>query len=342
MGGEGIRQRVTDSWDHLLETAILAPSPHNVQPWAIRIEDCSTATLFMDLQRALPQEDVTGSFLISAMGLFLETLAIAAAHQHKKLSYVVSEDLPEIPKRIRVADELLPIAKMRLDDESNVKSEFEIDLVIRRATARMAYEATPVPEESLRRLAEVAAARGAIFGSTADRAEIRAIADVNIATIFHDLNDANYHGEIAPWFRCGERQERGHRDGLSSRCMSMSSLELSIAKNAPGLLRLPGLSAGAAAHYRRAFATPCIGWLSGDFWEPMAALKSGHALMRFWLSVTAEGLSLHPLGNLVTNRSAAKQIESITGATNVWLVFKLGYAGNVPRSLRRPLADFLR
>ena len=296
----------------------------------------------MDLQRALPQEDVTGSFLISAMGLFLETLAIAAAHQHKKLSYVVSEDLPEIPKRIRVADELLPIAKMRLDDESNVKSEFEIDLVIRRATARMAYEATPVPEESLRRLAEVAAARGAIFGSTADRAEIRAIADVNIATIFHDLNDANYHGEIAPWFRCGERQERGHRDGLSSRCMSMSSLELSIAKNAPGLLRLPGLSAGAAAHYRRAFATPCIGWLSGDFWEPMAALKSGHTLMRFWLSVTAEGLSLHPLGNLVTNRSAAKQIESITGATNVWLVFKLGYAGNVPRSLRRPLADFLR
>ncbi|MFY9720655.1 MAG: hypothetical protein WAK16_13535, partial [Candidatus Cybelea sp.] len=265
-----------------------------------------------------------------------------AAHQNKKLTYIVIEDLPEIPKRIRVADELLPIAKMRLNDESNVKSEFDVELVIRRATARMAYEATPVPQEPLRRLAEVAAAQETIFGSTANRAAIRAIADVNIATIFHDLNDANYHDEIAPWFRCGERQERVHRDGLSSRCMSMSSLELSIAKNAPGLLRVPGLSAGAASHYRRAFATPCIGWLSGDFWEPMAALKSGHALMRFWLSVTAEGLSLHPLGNLVTNGAAAKQIESITGAMNVWLVFKLGYARNVPRSLRRPVADFLR
>jgi len=38
--------------------------------------------------------------------------------------------------------------------------------------------------------------------------------------------------------------------------MSMSSLELSIAKNAPGLLRVPGLSAGVASHYRRALATP--------------------------------------------------------------------------------------
>jgi len=313
-----------------------------VQPWAIRIEDCSTATLFIDLQRSLPKEDVTGAFLISAMGLFLEALAIVAAHENKRLSYVVSDDLREIAKRIRVADELLPFAMLRLDAETNASSEFGIELVIRRATARMAYEATPVREKSLQRLAEVAAAQGAIFGSTANLAAIRAIADANITALFDDLNDANYHDEIAAWFRCGRRQEREHRDGLSSRCMSMSSLELSIAKNAPGLLHVPGLSAAAASHYRRALATPCIGWLSGGFWEPAAALDSGHALMRFWLAVTGEGLSLHPLGNLVTKHAAAKQFESITGATNVWLVFKLGYARNVPRSLRRPVTDFLR
>jgi len=333
---------VSETWSHLLETAILAPSPHNVQPWAIRVEDRSTATLFIDLQRSLPKEDVTGAFLISAMGLFLETLAIVAAHENKKLNYVVSDDLPAIAKRIRVADELLPFAKLHLDDDANVNAEFEVELVIRRATARMAYAATAVPEKSLQRLAEVAAAQGSIFGSTANRAAIRAIADANITALFDDLNDANYHDEIAPWFRCGGRQEREHRDGLSSRCMSISSLELSIAKNAPGLLHVPGLSAAAASHYRRALATPCIGWLSGDFWEPKGALNSGHMLMRFWLAATAEGLSLHPLGNLVTNRAAAKQFESITGAANVWLVFKLGYARNVPRSLRRPVADFLR
>ena len=333
---------MSDTWSHLLETAILAPSPHNVQPWAIRIEDRSTATLFIDLQRSLPKEDVTGAFLISAMGLFLETLAIVAAHESKKLSYAVSDDLPEIAKRIRVADELLPFAKLRLDDEANANSEFEVELVVRRATARMAYETTPVSERSLQRLADVAAAQGAIFGSTATRAAIRAIADANITALFDDLNDANYHDEIAPWFRCGGRQEQEHRDGLSSRCMSMSSLELAIAKNAPGLLRVPGLSAAAASHYRRALATPCIGWLSGDFWEPQAALNSGHMLMRFWLSVTAEGLSLHPLGNLVTNRAAAQKMESVTGTANVWLVFKLGYARDVPRSLRRPVAEFLR
>jgi hypothetical protein len=149
------------------------------------------------------------------MGLFLETLAIVAAHESKKLSYVVSDDLPEIAKRIRVTDELLPFAKLRLDDEANAKSEFEVELVVRRATARMAYETTPVSERSLQRLADVAAAQGAIFGSTATRAAIRAIADANITALFDDLNDANYHDEIAPWFRCGGRQEQEHRDGLS-------------------------------------------------------------------------------------------------------------------------------
>jgi len=92
---------------------------------------------------------------------------------------------------------LLPIAKLRLNDESNVHSEFDVGLVIRRATARMAYEAAPVPEKSLQRLAKIAAAQGATFGSTADPAAIRAIADVNIAAIFNDLNDTNYHDEIA-------------------------------------------------------------------------------------------------------------------------------------------------
>jgi nitroreductase len=331
-----------DCWERLLETAILAPSPHNVQPWAIRIEDSRTAMLFMDLQRVLPKEDVTGMFLISAMGIFLETLAIVAASENLHLRYVLCGELSEIAERIRVAEELLPIAKMYLENDAGAKPEFGVEHVVARATARMAYESTLVPQEALRRLTEVASARGVTFGSTADPSMIRAIADLNIAALFHDLNDANYHDEIAQWFRCGEKQERKHRDGLSNRCMSMSALELSIAKSAPGLLRVPGLSGAVAAHYRRALATPCMAWLSGDFWEPKAALNSGHTLMRFWLSVTAQGLSLHPMGNLVTNRTAAKQVESITGARNIWIIFKLGYARNVPRSLRRPVADFLR
>ena len=332
----------TALWTDLLATAILAPSPHNVQPWAVRIADRKTAVLFVDLQRALPKEDVTGSFLISAMGTFLETLAIAASNAQLRLEYELLCDLTTLPSRICVADELLPFAQLRLASADATKAEYTKEDVERRATARMAYEIAAVPETDLRRVGDVASAHGLRFGFTQDEATIRVMLGVNVDALFYDLNDPKYHDEIAMWFRCGVREERAHQDGLSSRCMCMSPMELSIAKRSPAVLRVPLVRDIAGLYYRRTLATPCVGWLSGDFWEPEAALRCGHALMRCWLTITQLGLSLHPLGNLVTNRDAAARIASLTGAKDIWFIFKLGYARNVPKSLRRPVAAFLR
>jgi nitroreductase len=122
----------------------------------------------------------------------------------------------------------------------------------------------------------------------------------------------------------------------------MSAFELSVAKNFPAPLMIPGIRDVARAYYRRALATPCIGWLTGAFWDPAGALGCGHALMNFWLAVAELGLSIHPLGNLVTNHDAATRIERITGAKDLWFIFKLGRARNVPKSLRRPVEAFLR
>jgi phenylacetate-CoA ligase len=51
-------------WHSLLETAIHAPSPHNVQPWRVRVLNDTEADLFIDSHRTLPKEDPTGSFII--------------------------------------------------------------------------------------------------------------------------------------------------------------------------------------------------------------------------------------------------------------------------------------
>ncbi len=74
-------------WTKLLETAIHAPSPHNVQPWRIKIIDDTNAELYIDSRRTLPKEDVTGSFIILTMGMFIEALKILAAPRGFQLSY---------------------------------------------------------------------------------------------------------------------------------------------------------------------------------------------------------------------------------------------------------------
>jgi nitroreductase len=68
-------------WKTLLETAIHTPSPHNVQPWRLRIVSDESADLLIEKRRTLPKEDLTGSFIILTMGLFIEALTILAANR---------------------------------------------------------------------------------------------------------------------------------------------------------------------------------------------------------------------------------------------------------------------
>ena len=63
-------------WQTLLETAILAPSPLNIQPWRVLIRDRFTADLYFDRLRLLPDGDRTGSFMIATAGIFIEALSM--------------------------------------------------------------------------------------------------------------------------------------------------------------------------------------------------------------------------------------------------------------------------
>src|SRR3954451_19659620 len=91
-------------WKTLLETALYAPSPHNVQPWRLRIVSDGSADLLLEKQRTLPKEDPTGSFIILTMGLFIEALIILAANHSLKLSYELYAPLSEFtPEHIAEA-----------------------------------------------------------------------------------------------------------------------------------------------------------------------------------------------------------------------------------------------
>ena len=59
--------------------AILAPNPHNRQPWLIRLAGLDQAVIFCDLDRRLPQTDPFDRQILIGFGCFLEIARIAAA-----------------------------------------------------------------------------------------------------------------------------------------------------------------------------------------------------------------------------------------------------------------------
>jgi hypothetical protein len=66
-------------WSPILDDARHYPSPHNSQPIMVRVTGESTAEVFYDLDRGLPAENFGIPFGHVCAGVFLESLATAAA-----------------------------------------------------------------------------------------------------------------------------------------------------------------------------------------------------------------------------------------------------------------------
>jgi hypothetical protein len=331
-------------WIPLLETAIHSPSPHNVQPWRVRILNDSEADLLIDSQRTLPKEDITGSFIILTMGMFIEALRLLAASNGLRLEHNEYHEPAWYAMEILQSRQqtFMPFARLRLIRDANAKSEFEPNLFLKRRTSRISLESKPVPPEITARLQQLATSWNQRYEPIVDPGTIEAILEKNTEALFADLNNPDYHDEIVEWFRFSDKQARSTRDGLDYRCMNTSRLAYWLTARFPKLLQLPVTRPLLAKTYRAQLGeVPTIGILAGDFWAPESAFRTGQFLMQFWLETSRHNLYLHPYGNLVTNEDASAWLYRTTRVSEIWLIFKLGYSREPPKSYRRSVEDIL-
>ena len=331
-------------WESLLETAIHAPSPHNVQPWRVKIHSDSEAGLFIEKRRTLPKEDVTGSFIILTMGLFIEALGILAANRSLSLSHELCRELSQFTSEAldKVGEDVLQFARLRLSPNGAAPSPYPDELFMTRRTSRISLLPRGVPVEAVRALSALAAEWGQKYEQITDAAAIERILAANTDALFEDLNASGYHDEIVEWFRFTDRQARSTRDGLDYRCMNTSRTAFWLVARAPQLLKFPVMRPLLKRIYRRQLGTvPTIGMLAGAFWKPEDAFQTGRFLMRFWLELARHDLYIHPYGNLVTNHAAAEWCERETGVPDIWLIFKIGYSTEPPMSFRRSVEEVL-
>ena len=331
-------------WRSILSTARHAPSPHNVQPWRVQLLSSHSAELFIDGGRTLPNEDTTGSFLLSAMGMFVEAIDLLAAQHGLRLEWRLHATMDEFAALVSRpnAPELIPFAALNLVDAPGTPIRYPTEIFLARRTSRVSLHPTPVPEASVARLTALAEAWGHRYTHLSSPETVEPILAQNIDAVFHDMNLAHYHDEITAWFRFTERQTAEHRDGLDWRCMNLSRLEFWLSARMSKILLFGPTRFFFKRRYRGQLGrVPAIGILSGDFFDSVHAIDSGRFLLRFWLELTSLGLYLHPYGNLVTNPSAAEWLETRTAVPKAWLVFKIGYSDVPPPSQRRLLADIL-
>ena len=305
-------------WRVLLETAARAPSPHNTQPWRLRIIDDRRADLFIDRKRVLPDEDITGCFMICAMGIFCETLKGVASHHKLKLKCDFAQ--PSLD------DALNLFARLTLSDDKSVLSPFPKELYLKRKTSRLPNNRAPVPADVLNALAGVVDDSGQHFAFLSEPALIKWIMDLNLRTTFVDMNHAPYRKEFHKWVRTSKQKSMESRDGLDARCMNLTPLEFWMNANFYRMYRWPIVSSLIKRWYDfRVGHVQHIGYIKGSFWDYSSATAAGQFLIKLWMEMARFDIVIHPLGNLVTNIQARKKLENELGEENIWLVFRFGY-----------------
>lgn len=330
------------AWDAIVADALRAPSPHNTQPWRVRVTSAQAADLLYVPSRLLPKTDADGRFMTIAMGIFAEALDIAAQARGLRVAcdytgtrFDFAAVKPQMFARLR----LVPSAE---------RPAFDRELSRSRRTARAGYDGRAASVLATHEMSEVARSFGHTAAFTSVAADIDWAVNLNIDTLFYDLRHDGAREEIGEYIRSTDREAFARGDGFAPSAIGFSPLLVSGFFRHHRVFDAPGVRDLIRAIYARSYrGTRTVGWIAGPQETPEQWFATGRMFLRFWLTAEKHGLVLQPFGSVITNPTAhARLVERIQieeQGEETWLLFRIGYPTTTPpASPRLALSEVLR
>ncbi len=313
-----------------LSYAILAPNPHNRQPWVADLGQPNRIAIWRDPERRLPETDPFDRQLTIGMGCFLELLVLAAAqdgHTVKLELFPEGENGPVAMATFAGGGQPDPLFAHVLDRRS-CKEPFEDRPVSTGDVAILSSHATVIDDPDrvaqLRNLTweawQIEAATPRTWGESVDlmrfgKAEIEASPDGI------DLGGAFLEGLMAV--------------GALTREQQLDPYSFSFRE-------------GVRVYREMLAATPAYAVLTSVGNSRLDQVDAGRRWLRLNLATTALGLSLQPVSQALQEfpemagaRARAHALLAEEGQT-VQMLGRLGHGPKTSRSPRWPLESRIR
>jgi nitroreductase len=329
-------------WTALLEYARWAPSPHNMQPWAVRVVSATEAELWVEPTRLLRVTDPTSAFMVVALAMFCECLRQAAGAAEYGLDVELASDKP----LDYVTRERQLFARLTLAPGADPPL-LDRELIRQRRTSRLPYDGRPLDGALRERLTAMAARQGYTLHVSEAPEVVDFVLDLNRETLFSDLDHDADREELMQWIRTTDAEAEARRDGLWYRCMGFRGKLMYNFFHHHERFRARWKRAILGKVYKRSMrGTATVAWLTGPFQAPVDWFAAGTLFQRLWLEMTRAGVYLHPYGSVVTNADAHRRFLEHVGAPAdphhaLWLLMRLGHSHEPHRSLRRPVDELL-
>lgn len=326
-------------WKELVDYARWCPSPHNVQPWKLKIISDTEAHLYYEPKRTPIVVDETTAFTSAGMGMFIECLSIAAFQ--KGLDVIETHDGHDRMYADRQGYQLF--ATLNLAPTSK-NTELDPGLIMDRKTSRMPYDDKLVPADLVERLKAVAQQYGYKFHYSSDKELIDYTINLNNETILERSMHKPTSEEMSEWIRVTDEQARKSKDGLWYKCMGVSGrLFYNFFHHPERYFKRRKLVTKKLT--RQVKGTRNLAWISGPFDTKSDWIRAGALLQRMWLEITKDKVYLLPFGAVATYKSALVQFQDRINYDHadgeLWFILRMGFGDEPPRSLRLDTRDIL-
>lgn len=344
-------RRHTDPRMRALSHAILAPNPHNRQPWIIDLRTEDELTLYCDLQRLLPETDPFGRQITIGLGCFLELLRMAAAEDGYRAEI---EPFPDGVSRSMLGRE--PIARVRFHASDDARPDPLFAHVLERRSNKEPFDTSrTVPDAVLSQLAAAAgtktAGAGIVVETTNDRRRVETFRELTWHAMRTEMITPRTYLESVRLMRIGKAEIEANPDGIDLGGPFLESLKLfgmltreSLADPnssafQQGLDMYRGITGTAMAYL----------WLKTTGNSRISQLASGAAWLRTNLKAAELGIGIHPLSQALQEYAEMRpyfdDLHGMTGAGDgqrVQMLGRIGYGPDVPPSPRWPLESKIR
>ncbi|HVY85564.1 MAG TPA: hypothetical protein VG943_10555 [Caulobacterales bacterium] len=337
-----------------LAHAILAPNPHNTQPWLVDLPGDDEMVLYCDPTRRIPFTDPHDRQITLGCGAFLHLymLALQAAGHGWTLD-LFPDGAPPAPGLL----DARPLARVRMAPAPDVTMS-ATDLfahIAARRTNRNPYDARTPETTKLQAVTEATQwidTPSPLLSALAtnETAQVARLRDLVWRGFDREMHTRGALAETYGWLRFGRAEVARHRDGLAiegplippMRALGFFDRDDMIDPNSTA-------NKTAADDWRRKAETaPAFAWLMSVNDAPATRLEAGMAYARMNLTATAQGLAMHPWSQVLQEYAEMADLYAETramlnaGNRTVQMLVRVGYAAPVAPSARRDPATLIR
>jgi len=327
-----------------LSYAILAPNPHNRQPWIVDLAGEDQVTLFFDTEKQLPHTDPFDRQLTIGLGCFLELMVMAAAVDGYAVDLELFPDGDD-PEGL----DTRPIARARFRQADIAPDPLWAHVPDRRSNKEPFDTNRAVMPEQLAQVLDAARNPGWVGGSVTPEG-IAYWRDLTSKALMIEIETPHTFQESVDLFRIGKREVNANPDGIDFSGPMFETLHLTgmMTREATADTSSMAYTSGIDAVIANTETAMGHIWMVTPGNTRRDQIAAGAEWLRLNLACTREGLGFQPLSQAIQEYPEMAEIYAETHARlapeggTVQMLARIGYGPEVSVSPRWPLEAKLR